>query len=260
MTDAQKELKALLDAKHDLYNRPDFIENDPISIPHRFSKKEDIEIAGFLAALMAWGKRSMIMKSASRLMEMMDNAPFEFVLGANETSLQKVDAFVHRTLNSLDMKALLQSLQTVYQKEGGLENIFSSAISSSEKTVWAGIVHAREKLGNQAHFPQRTYKHLSNPAENSAAKRINMFLRWMVRQDKRGVDFGLWQSISPAQLICPLDVHTGNVGRALGLLSRKYDDKKSADELTDNLRLFCAEDPVKYDFALFGLGVNGELL
>ena len=249
------ELFELLETKHDQFNRPSFIEEDPIAIPHQFTRKEDIEIAGFLTALIAWGRRASILQNARRLVEYMDWAPYDFVRGCTEEDLEKLAGFVHRTFNELDAKALMLSLKEVYQHHGGLETIFSEQICERDESVYAGILSAREKLLNYAHVPVRTHKHVANPAKGSAAKRINMFLRWMVRKDRRGVDFGVWDKIDMGQLVCPLDVHTGNVGRKLGLLSRKQNDWKAAIELTQNLRNFCPEDPVKYDFSLFGLGV-----
>lgn len=251
-------IQALLDQKALQYNRPDFVEDDPISIPHLFSQKEDIEIAGFLAALIAWGKRNLIIRSAKRLMEAMDYSPYLFVKTATATDLEKLDSFVHRTMNATDAKAIILSLRHVYAHHGGLEGIFQ--VKNTENRAFHAINQARDLLLSVADFPKRTHKHIASPLAGSSAKRINMYLRWMVRKDNCGVDFGLWESLSPADLICPLDVHTGNVGRKLGLLTRTQNDWKAAVELTENLRQYCAEDPVKYDFALFGLGVNQELL
>lgn len=249
------ELQALLDLKYDQFNKPGFIEDDPVSIPHSFTRKEDIEISAFLSAVIAWGRRVMIIKNANRLIEMMDMAPHDFVLNASEHDLEPLTAFVHRTFNGEDCLALIKALKRVYQDFGGLETIFSSAIKPSDDTVYGGIEHARSVLLATEGFPSRTHKHVASPARGSAAKRINMFLRWMVRNDGRGVDFGIWKNIASRQLICPLDVHTGNVARKLGLLERKQNDWKAALELTTNLRKFSPEDPVKYDFSLFGLGV-----
>ncbi len=245
----------LLEARHEQYNRPSFVEEDPISIPHSFSRKEDIEIAGFLTALIAWGKRTTILASAARLMDRMDQDPFGYVMGATEGDLGHLEGFVHRTFNAMDARALVLALRGVYQHHGGLEGAFTATMAPTTQNVQEGIMHARNCLIHVPEFPLRTRKHVANPAKGSSAKRINMFLRWMVRKDKRGVDFGLWEGISPRQLICPLDVHTGNVGRRLGLLGRKQNDWKAAVELTSSLRAFCPEDPVKYDFSLFGLGV-----
>ena len=249
------ELKALLDLKHAQFNQPAFIEEDPICIPHQFERKEDIEISGFLTALIAWGRRISIIKNATRLVELMGRQPYDFVMHVHESELGELESFVHRTFNGLDCIALIKSLRNTYTRHGGLEQIFASGISPPDEDVFHGIVHARNILTSQTDFPQRTHKHLANPAKGSSAKRINMFLRWMVRKDKNGVDFGIWDSIRMDQLICPLDVHTATVGRKLGLLERKQNDWKAAAELTAGLRQFCPEDPVKYDFSLFGLGI-----
>jgi len=256
MTDSNiHELKLLLDERHAQYNQPDFIEEDPIQIPHQFEEKADIEIAGFLTALIAWGKRSMIIKNANQLMDLMDRQPYQFVINANEKDWDRLANFKHRTFQPIDCITLIKSLKNVYTKHGGLEQIFSAGIAPTDIDVYHGLIHARNILTSIPDFPKRTHKHLANPAKGSAAKRINMFLRWMVRKDTRGVDFGIWKSISMSQLICPLDVHTGNVGRKLGILKRKQDNWKAASELTAFLRQLCPNDPVKYDFSLFGLGI-----
>ncbi|RMG67457.1 MAG: TIGR02757 family protein [Bacteroidetes bacterium] len=256
---SREALQQILDDSHDRYNRPGFIEEDPISIPHMFSRREDIEIAGFLTALIAWGRRSSILASAHRLVRAMDMAPYEFVCHGSEEDWARLAGFVHRTFNGQDALALIKALRRVYATYGTLEGIFAEGLPPGSPDVGVAIVHAREVLASDPDFPARTHKHLANPARGSSAKRINMFLRWMVRKDARGVDFGLWSRIQPAQLICPLDVHTGNVARALGLLTRKQNDWKAAQTLTGCLRAFCPEDPVRYDFSLFGLGVYGHL-
>lgn len=247
-----------LESKVKEYNRPSFIESDPVSIPHHFSRKEDIEIAGFLAATIAWGQRPVIIRNANLFMERMDLSPYEFVLSANQKELKKLDNFVHRTFNGIDAKFFILALRNIYKQHGGLENVFSDGIKKSVHTdhspMQNSIIHFRETFLSIKHDP-RSDKHISNPAANSSAKRINMYLRWMVRKDKTGVDFGIWKSISPALLQIPLDVHVGNVARSLGLLVRKQDDWKAVEELTARLRAFDAKDPVKYDFALFGLGI-----
>ena len=254
----KEELKRLLDEKFAQYNTPAFIEEDPVSIPHQFHKKEDIEIAGFLTALIAWGRRNMIIRNAERLIGLMEGEPYRFVMEFEEGDLQPFGEFVHRTFNGLDCQALLRSLQQVYRQHGGLEGIFSKGVKAEDTDVYGGILSARETLLSHESLLPRTHKHVANPASGSSAKRINMFLRWMVRKDAGGVDFGLWDHISPHQLICPLDVHTGNVARRLGLLIRKQNDWKAALALTDALRAFDPQDPVKYDFALFGMGVYDE--
>lgn len=246
------ELKEFLDTKVEQYNHPDFITTDPIQIPHRFSKKEDIEIAAFLTATIAWGNRKSILKNAKRMVELMDNTPYDFVMQHQQKDLTKFNGFVHRTFNSIDFQVFIKSLQYIYINYGGLENIFH--LHKTENSLQPAITKLKESFFEIPH-PKRSEKHLSNPAKGSAAKRINMFLRWMVRRDNKGVDFGIWKSISPSILSCPLDVHTGNIARKLGILNRKQNDAKALAELDAFLRRMDSKDPVKYDFALFGLGV-----
>ncbi|WGF92254.1 TIGR02757 family protein [Aequorivita marisscotiae] len=246
------ELKSFLDEKVRMYNNPNFIETDPIQIPHLFSKKEDIEIAGFLVATIAWGNRKSIINNGQRLMEMMEGAPFDFVMNFSEKEAASLSTFVHRTFNSYDLVYFLRALQNIYRNHGGLERVFAK--NAGADSMQAAIHHFKKTFFELPHAT-RTEKHVSDPLKNSAAKRINMFLRWMVRRDTAGVDFGIWKSIPPALLSCPLDVHSGNVARKLKLLTRKQNDAKSLLELDTNLRKMDAADPVKYDFALFGLGV-----
>ncbi|WP_299126207.1 TIGR02757 family protein [uncultured Winogradskyella sp.] len=246
------ELKDFLDTKVTLYNHPKFIESDPIQIPHQFSKKEDIEIAAFLTATIAWGNRKSIINNANKMMELLDHSPFEFVTQHQDTDLDRFEGFVHRTFNSEDLKQFVKSLQHIYKKHKGLEHLFAK--HAKEKSLQPSI-HQFKSIFFEVPHLERTKKHVSDPLKNSAAKRINMFLRWMVRNDTNGVDFGIWQSLSPAQLSCPLDVHSGNVARKLGLLKRKQNDGKALAELDKALRRLDPNDPVKYDFALFGLGV-----
>ncbi len=246
------ELKSFLDEKVDLYNNPSFIESDPIQIPHLFSLKEDIEIAGFLTATIAWGNRKMIINNAQKLMQFMGNSPYDFVMEFNDNQHHKLENFVHRTFNNQDCITFINGLQNCYKKHHGLENIFTK--NQEENSMQQSITIFKNLFFEINHLP-RTQKHISNPLNNSAAKRINMFLRWMVRNDNRGVDFGLWKNISSAKLSCPLDVHSGNVARKLGLLTRKQNDAKALFELDSMLRKLDTNDPVKYDFALFGLGV-----
>lgn len=247
-----QELKAFLDEKSDLYNNPRFIETDPIQIPHRFSVKEDIEISGFLSASIAWGNRKMIISNAAKMMDLMGNAPYDFVMHHSDSDLEQTAHFVHRTFNGTDFQCFIRSLRHLYENHGGLEGVFSHY--QEHNSMQPAISAFKKKMLSIPH-PERTAKHLSDPLANSAAKRINMFLRWMVRHDNRGVDFGLWKSVSPSKLSCPLDVHSGNVARKLGLLQRKQNDAKALHELDIQLRQLDAKDPVKYDFALFGLGV-----
>lgn len=245
------DLKSFLEEKVEQYNHIKFIDTDPIQIPHRFSQKEDIEIAGFLTATIAWGNRKSIIKNANRIIEFMDNSPYDFVLDHTNKDLLKINGSIHRTFNSVDLQFFIKSLKNIYINYGGLENVF--AARQQEKNTFYLIERFRNIFFELQHF-NRTQKHISNPVKNSSAKRINMFLRWMVRKDNKGVDLGIWNSISPSQLVCPLDVHSGNVARKLDLIQRKQNDWKAVSELMDNLSLFDSEDPVKYDFALFGLG------
>ena len=267
------ELKEFLDEKFNQYNRIDFIDSDPISIPHQFSKKEDIEIAGFLAATIAWGQRITIINNANKLMKWMDNRPFDFVMNATEKDFKVFSDFKHRTFNGIDTVFFLRSLQNIYQHHGGLQNAFgfNSIDAAKEDLTLLRSINRFRKIFFSISYPARTGKHVSNPSENSSSKRLCMYLRWMVRNDKSNVDFGLWSAPSALKgkkktlfkdnltfsslLMCPLDVHSGNVARKLGLLSRKQNDWKAVEELTANLRKFDPIDPVKYDFALFGLGV-----
>lgn len=246
------ELKSFLDFKVEQYNTPDFIQTDPIQIPHLFTKKEDIEIAGFLTATIAWGNRKSILNNARKLMLLMDMSPFEFVLKHEKSDLDNLNAFVHRTFNAEDLKYFIKALKNIYLNHGGLESVFNDYASTHSLQP---AIHNFKNTFFELPHQKRTEKHVSDPLKNSAAKRINMFLRWMVRNDEKEVDFGIWKKLSSAQLSCPLDVHSGNVARKLGLLKRKLNDSKALAELDKNLRKMDPMDPVKYDFALFGLGV-----
>ena len=247
-----EEVRKLLDKAVGLYNHVDFIENDPIQIPHRFTQKEDIEIAGFLAASIAWGQRKSIIKNANLLMDLMDNSPYQFLM--EEKEFVRFNRFVHRTFNGIDCRFFLNSLKNIYQNYGGLEQVFTDGFQKNE-TIFGALHHFRNLFLNMPH-EARSRKHLSDVTTNSAAKRLNMFLRWMVRKDEQEVDFGLWKNMPMSALMLPLDVHTGDVGRALGLISRKQNDWKTVEEITAILRTFDENDPIKYDFALFGMGVN----
>ena len=248
----QQELKDFLDEKVLQYNTLDFIDSDPVQIPHRFSTKEDIEIAGFLAATIAWGNRKMIINNANKMMNLIGNSPYDFVMNFSENDLDNLDGFVHRTFNSDDLKFFVKSLRYIYQNHGGLEQVFAQHQSSD--SMQESISKFKQTFFEIEHLP-RTTKHISDPLNNSAAKRINMFLRWMIRDDQQGVDLGIWKSIPTSILSCPLDVHSGNVARKLGILTRKQNDAKALKELDTKLREMDVNDPVKYDFALFGLGV-----
>lgn len=246
------QLKEFLDEKASFYNHQNFIETDPIQIPHLFSLKEDIEIAGFLVATIAWGNRKSIINNGNKLINLMGNSPFDFVMNYSENDTEHLSTFVHRTFNSDDLNYFFKALQNIYKNHNGLEQVFSKY--SENNTMQPAIHHFKKTFFELPHLP-RTQKHISDPLKNSAAKRINMFLRWMVRNDNAGVDFGIWKTISPSQLSCPLDVHSGNVARKLKLLKRKQNDGKALTELDKTLRKMDSQDPVKYDFALFGLGV-----
>jgi len=252
MSLSDRELKAFLDEKADLYERPEFIKEDPIQIPHSFSKKEDIEIIGLLTATIAWGQRPTIIKNAFRMAEMMDQSPHDFILNFERSDLDRTEGFVHRTFNSTDLQFFMYSLQDIYHK-GGLEKVFTAAFKKHQHSAEA-IAAFRQEFLSIPH-EKRSEKHISDPLKGSSAKRLNMFLRWMVRSNERGVDFGHWKDIDPAWLSVPLDVHTGNMARKLGLLQRKQNDQKAVMELDARLRSFDPKDPVKYDMALFGLGI-----
>lgn len=245
-------IKDFLNQKVIQYNKPKFIESDPIQIPHSYTLKEDIEIIGFLVATIAWGNRKSIIKSGSRLKEIMGNSPFDFIMSFSETKSNKLNGFVHRTFNETDLAYFILALQNIYRKHQGLEALFAKNCSKTSTQI---SIHKFKKVFFSLPHPSRTQKHVSDPLKNSAAKRINMYLRWMVRKDNTGVDFGIWKSISPALLSCPLDVHSGNVARKLRLLTRKQNDAKALLELDTILRKLDPIDPVKYDFALFGLGI-----
>ncbi len=248
----KSELKSFLDEKVLLYNNFDFIESDPVQIPHLFTQKEDVEIAGFLSATISWGNRKMIIKNAHKMMDLMGNAPYDFVMSHQETDLKRLDTFVHRTFNGQDFAGFIKGLQNIYKNHGGLETVFTRNIKDNDLQH---SIHEFKKLFFEIPHQYRTQKHVSDPLKGSAAKRINMYLRWMIRQDNKGVDLGIWKSISPSLLSCPLDVHSGNVARKLELLTRKQNDGKALAELDMKLRELDPIDPVKYDFALFGLGV-----
>jgi uncharacterized protein (TIGR02757 family) len=247
------EIKELLDEKYFQFNNTSFIETDPISIPHQFSKKEDIEIASLLVATIAWGQRTSIINNGNKLMRLMNDEPHDFILNFSKKDAARFEGFVHRTFNSTDCVFFLNSLKHIYTKHGGLEAAFSTDFSSNETDVKNAITNFRALFLNTEH-QSRSEKHISNPSAKSSAKRLCMFLRWMVRKDKHGVDFGIWKSIKSSQLCLPLDLHTGNVSRKLCLLNRTQNDWQAVEEITSVLRTFDKNDPIKYDFSLFGLG------
>jgi uncharacterized protein (TIGR02757 family) len=247
-----QEIKSFLDEKFDLFNRESFIQTDPIQIPKQFTRKEDIEIAGFLSATIAWGQRPSIIKNGKSLMERMDAQPYEFIVNASDDDLKVFQDFKHRTFNGEDCIFFLRSLRSIYVDHGGLEAVFSKGYQNGGD-IKTALAFFRKVFLETDHL-QRSEKHISNVEKKSAAKRLNMYLRWMVRSDERDVDFGLWKEIPSSALYLPLDVHTGNIGRKLGLLKRKQNDWQAVEEITNQLRSFDPSDPVKYDYALFGLG------
>lgn len=246
-------IKDFLDEKLLLFNNRSFIETDPIQIPHSFSKKEDIEISAFLAATIAWGQRKTIIANSQKLMLLMDNAPHDFILNHSVKEIAPFKKFVHRTFNGTDCMFFIRSLQNIYLKHGGLEGAFAKGLKKNDADVKNAIIGFR-KIFLEPKHESRSDKHISNPDSKSSAKRLCMYLRWMVRNDKKGVDFGIWKKINASQLCLPLDLHTGNVSRKLGLLKRTQNDWQAVEEITSVLREFDKIDPVKYDFALFGLG------
>ena len=284
-------LKAFLDAKVEQYNRPEFIKNDPIAIPHQFSVPQDIEIMGFFASVLAWGQRKTIINKCIELIDRMDGAPYDFIINHQESDLQNLLEFKHRTFNDTDLLYFINFLEHHYNEYDSLEDAFLPSVTGLKKSkvfrdefkekssfVFPDLLasetclasnlqntspdaefilnHFRTYFFSLPDFPERTKKHISSPMQKSTCKRLNMFLRWMVRKDKAGVDFGLWERIAPSVLICPCDVHVERVARKLNLISRKQTDWQTAIELTERLREFDSEDPVKYDFALFGLGIE----
>lgn len=245
------ELKEFLDIKVKEFNTKDFITDDPISIPHRYSRKEDIEIAGFLAASIAWGNRKMITKNGHRMLDLLGESPYDFVVHHTPQQLDRLSNFVHRTFNGEDFQYFIKALKHIYTNHSGLEAIF---LKHQTENSLQPAIHALNQVFFEIEHPARTKKHVADPNKGSVAKRINMYLRWNCRKDASGVDLGIW-NISPSKLSCPLDVHSGNIARKLGLITRKNNDCKALEELDDNLRKLDPFDPVKYDFALFGLGI-----
>lgn len=246
------EIKSFLDFKYEKFNNPKFIESDPIQIPHLWSRKEDIEISGFITASIAWGQRKTIIHNARSIMKLMDDAPYDFIINHKNKDLDRFNHSGHRTFKPEDLKFFIKSLQNIYMQVGSIEAVFTNS-----NGVFNGLVEFYKLFFSISHLP-RSRKHVANVAVGSAGKRLNMYLRWMVRKDGRGVDFGIWDSVKPSELFIPLDVHTGNIARKLGILKRTQNDWKAVTELTDYLRKLDSSDPVKYDFALFGVGVNED--
>ena len=247
-------LKNFLDKKVEQYNQPSFIINDPVSVPHLFSKKQDIEIAGFFAATFAWGNRTTIIKKSKELMTLMDMSPYDFCLNHKKADLKKILSFKHRTFNTTDLLYFIEFFRMHYSKNASLEKAFTRWMNKEDKTIEKALTGFHYYFFSLDHVPSRTKKHIATPEKKSTCKRINMFLRWMVRNDNKGVDFGIWKKISPAQLVCPIDLHVARVAKRLNILKRKQTDWQAAIELTDYLRTLDKNDPVKYDLALFGLG------
>jgi uncharacterized protein (TIGR02757 family) len=254
---SNNEVGEILEFNYLKYNNPKFIETDPIQIPHLFTDKEDIEISGFITAILAWGQRQTIIKNCSDLMNRMDNCPADFIKNHNKVERQQFGNFVHRTFNGVDCIYFVEALQKLYLDHNGLEGSFNTHFKKTSNL--ANTIHEWRNTFLSFESPSRTGKHIADPTRNSTAKRILMYLRWMIRKDRKGVDFGIWTKIPPSALYAPIDLHSARVARKLGLLNRTQDDWKAVIELTDNLRKFDPKDPVKYDFALFGLGVNKEL-
>ncbi|MCC5920119.1 MAG: TIGR02757 family protein [Cyclobacteriaceae bacterium] len=248
-----KQVGAILDKQYKKFNNPAFITNDPILIPHRFSEKRNIEIAGFFAAILAWGQRKTIINKSIELMNLMDNEPYEFILHHNESDLKRMMHFKHRTFTATDLLYFIDFLQRHYRQHASLEAAFVKGQNMKER-----LTNFNRCFFDVEYAPHRTQKHIATPKKKSACKRLNMFLRWMVRDSKDGVDFGIWKDIKPSELMCPCDVHVGRIARNLGLLHRKLNDWEAVEELTENLRRLDPYDPVKYDLALFSIGVEGE--
>jgi uncharacterized protein (TIGR02757 family) len=250
----QNKLEDFLNRKVDEYNQPSFIFSDPVCIPHQFSKKQDIEIAGLFAALFAWGNRTTIINKSNELMQLMDNAPHDFCINHNQNHLKKLIGFKHRTFNATDLLYFIEFLKFHYSKNESLETAFTKWSSKKDFTVETALNGFYHYFFSLEDAPPRTHKHIASPQKNSTCKRLNMFLRWMVRNDNKGVDFGIWKKISPSQLICPIDLHVARVAKRFGFVTRNQADWLAALELTTHLRKLDTNDPVKYDFALFGLG------
>ncbi|MBT8220779.1 MAG: TIGR02757 family protein [Bacteroidia bacterium] len=251
----QADLKSYLNQAVDRFNHTSFIEKDPISIPKQFSKKQDIEISGFWVAMLSWGQRVTIINKANELMGLMDHSPYEFIKGHEESDRKKFLDFKHRTFNDIDTLYFLEWLQRYYTKHDSLEDAFAMHMNDHTENVEKALVGFQDLFFSLPDAPQRTHKHVATPTRKSTCKRLNMFLRWMVRSDDRGVDFGIWKKIQPSQLVIPLDVHVDRVARSLGLIQRKQTDWQTAVELTNRLKQFNEQDPVIYDYALFGLGI-----
>ena len=257
MQQTERELKQFLDEMSDKWNNPDFVPKDPIFVPHQYTLKQDIEIMGFFASIFAWGQRKTIINKSLELAQRMNNTPYEFILNHTDEDLKQLLGFKHRTFNDTDLLYFVDFLHRHYSLHESLEDAFIPAEGFT--TMERSLIHFEENFFDHPDAPRRTRKHVATPARNSTCKRLNMYLRWMVRDDSKGVDFGLWKKIPASQLVCPIDVHVDRTARQLGLITRKQTDWKTAVELTENLRTLDSGDPIKYDFALFGLSIEGEL-
>lgn len=251
----QNNLTDFFNAKVAQYNQPSFIKDDPICVPHRFTKLQDIEISGFFAAIFAWGIRTTIINKTNELLKLTDDAPHDFIVNHQPQDLKKLLAFKHRTFNTTDLLYFIHFLQFHYQQNSSLESAFTKLLAPTDETIEKGLIGFHQYFFSLEDFPPRTKKHIATPYKHSSCKRLNMYLRWMVRSDNAGVDFGLWKTIKPSQLVCPIDLHVARVAKRFNLFDRKLVDWQAALELTSYLKTLDAEDPVKYDFALFGLGV-----
>jgi uncharacterized protein (TIGR02757 family) len=254
-----KQISKILDEAVFKFNNSEFIKSDPISIPHMFINKQDIEIAGLFAAIFAWGQRTTIINKCKELLERMNNEPYQFVINHTVNDIKQLNGFKHRTFNDTDLLYFIDFLHRWYHENESLETAFSKGMKRKDQTTEHALNHFQKIFFDSEYAPARTRKHVASPTQHSACKRLNMYLRWMVRKDNCGVDFGLWNEIKPNQLVCPLDVHVDRTARSLGLLHRKQVDWLAAIELTENLRKFDVKDPIKYDFALFGLSMNNGL-
>lgn len=253
------QVKDILEEAYQKHHNADFIKDDPLQIPHMFSKQQDIEIMAFFASILAWGQRKTIINNCKKLVNLFDNTPYDFILNHKEKDLKRFLDFKHRTFNATDLLYFIAFFKQHYQKNESLESAFTNSLDEDDENVENALIGFHNYFTSLEYFPVRTRKHIASPERKSACKRINMFLRWMVRKDDKNIDFGIWKNIKPSQLLCPLDVHVERQARKLNLITRKQRDFKTVVELTNNLKQFDPTDPVKYDFALFGMGIEENL-